>query len=56
MNRLTRIVATTTALVLSAGLVTACGGGDSKSASDAGDGKELIGLFRFTPGAANGDA
>ncbi|MBV9869279.1 MAG: hypothetical protein JO214_01425 [Frankiaceae bacterium] len=43
-------LAMTAALTLAAG----CGGSSSKGTSAAGSGKQLIGLFRLTPGAAHG--
>lgn len=49
-----RRIATVLTLVLAASLLAACGGGSKKdSAADLGE--ELVGLLRFTGGAANGD-
>lgn len=47
-----RAAALALAVVLTIGLLAACGGDDSAASTD--DGIELVGLFRLTPGAADG--
>jgi hypothetical protein len=59
MKRTTTPFRRATALLLTAGLVlgvlAACGGGAKDDAADATEGTKLVGLFRLTPGAVQGD-
>jgi hypothetical protein len=53
-----RLAAVTIAALLAVGLVAACGGDDDTGAGPgaAAEDGELVGLFRLTPGAVDGDA